>query len=131
MLTIKRVEALRAEPDPRKRIDAIFEIGSQLPHGAESAIRSWSSIDPQVRAVQVQVDRARVDLLIESAFDIIGDHRSAQLFAHWALYLLVGYEQSTLPPDSDGLAWMVARQLDALDSGWFSSLPESTRCLYG
>ncbi|CAN5185815.1 TetR/AcrR family transcriptional regulator [soil metagenome] len=130
-LTVKRVEALRAEPDPRKRIDTIFEIGFHLPHGAESAIRSWSSVDPRVRAVQVEVDRARVGVLTESAFEILGDHRLAQLFAHWALYLLVGYEQSTLPPDTDGLAWMVAQQLDALDSGRFSSLPESTRWLYG
>src|ERR1700712_992766 len=37
-LTIQRVEALRAEPRPRKRIDTIFDIGFHLPHGAESAI---------------------------------------------------------------------------------------------
>src|SRR6476646_4864664 len=41
-LTVKRVEALRSESDPRKRIDAIFEIGFRLPHSAERAIRSWS-----------------------------------------------------------------------------------------
>jgi AcrR family transcriptional regulator len=130
-LTIKRVEALRAEPDPRKRIDMIFDIGFHLPHGAESAIRSWSSINPQVRGVQVRVDRERVDVLTESAFEILGNRRLAQLFAHWALYLLVGYEQSTLPPDAEGLAWMVTQQLDALDSGRFSSLPESVPGLYG
>jgi AcrR family transcriptional regulator len=130
-LTVERVKALRAEPDPRKRIDSIFEIGINLPHGAESAIRAWSSVDPQVRTVQVEVDRQRVDVLRESAFEILRDQRLARLFAHWALYLLVGYEQSTLPPDANGLAWMVAQQLDALDSGRFSSLPESASGLYG
>jgi AcrR family transcriptional regulator len=129
--TVERVKALRAEPDPRRRIDSIFEIGMNLPHGAESAIRAWSSVDPQVRAVQVELDRQRVDILRESASEILHDQRLARLFAHWALYLLVGYEQSTLPPDADGLAWMVAQQLDALDSGRFSSLPESASWLYG
>jgi AcrR family transcriptional regulator len=130
-LTVDRVTALRAEPDPRKRIDSIFEIGMKLPHGAECAIRAWSSVDPAVRAVQVEVDRQRVDVLWQSAVEILQDQRLARLFAHWALYLLVGYEQSTLPPDTDGLAWMVAQQLDALDSGRFTSLPESASWLYG
>jgi AcrR family transcriptional regulator len=131
ILTVKRVEKLRGEPDPRKRIDAIFEIGFHLPHGAERAIRSWSSVDPQVRAVQVEVDRQRVDIIRESAFEILHDQRLAQLFALWALYLLVGYEQSTLPPDAEGLAWMVAQQLDTLDSGRVRSLPETAPWLYG
>ncbi len=130
-MTVTRVQALRAEPDPRKRIDAIFEIGLHLPHGAEGAIRSWSSVDAHVRAVQAEVDRQRVDVLAESAFEILRDRRQAQLFAHWGLYLLVGYEQSTLAPDPDGLAWMVARQLDALDSARLSSLPETAPRLYG
>jgi AcrR family transcriptional regulator len=130
-LTVKRVESLRSEPDPRKRIDAIFEVGFHLPHGAERAIRSWSSVDPQVHAVQVEVDRQRVEIITESAVEILHDRRLAHLFALWALYLLVGYEQSTLPPDTDGLAWMVAQQLDALDSGRFSSLPESAPWPYG
>jgi AcrR family transcriptional regulator len=130
-LTLERVRALRAEPDPRRRIDSIFEIGMKLPHGAESAIRAWSSVNPEVRAVQVEVDRQRVEVLWQSALEILHDARLARLFAHWSIYLLVGYEQSTLPPDSDGLAWMVAQQLDALDSGRFSSLPESASWLYG
>jgi AcrR family transcriptional regulator len=130
-LTLKRVEALRSESNPRKRIDAIFDIGFHLPHGAERAIRSWSSVDPQVRAVQVEVDRQRVDIITESALEILQDQRLAHLFALWALYLLVGYEQSTLPPDTEGLAWMVAQQLDSLDSGRFSSPPESAPWLYG
>ena len=51
------------------------------------------------------------------------DDRQAQLFASWAMYLLVGYEQSTLPPDTVGLAWIAAQLMDALDSGRFSSVP--------
>jgi AcrR family transcriptional regulator len=130
-LTVERIMSLRAEPDPRKRIDSMVAIGLKLPHGAESAIRAWSSVDPQVHAVQVEVDQLRADVLRESALEILHDQRLARLFAHWSLYLLIGYEQSTLPPDTDGLAWMVAQQLDALDSGRCSSLPESASWLYG
>ena len=32
------------------------------------------------------------------------------------MYLLVGYEQSTLPPDRAALAWIAGQLLDALDS---------------
>jgi hypothetical protein len=38
-------------------------------------------------------------------------------------YLLVGYEQSTLPPDKAGLEWIVGQMLDALDAGRFASAP--------
>lgn len=40
-----------------------------------------------------------------------------------AVYLLVGYEQSRLPPDTDGLAWIVGQLLEALDSGRFKTVP--------
>jgi hypothetical protein len=97
------VEKLRAEPDSRKRIDAIITVGLALPHGADRAIRAWSSVDPEVHAAQAEIDRQRFDLLRDSALEISHDERQAQLFANWAIYLLVGYEQSALPPDRDGL----------------------------
>ncbi|MGV7887024.1 TetR/AcrR family transcriptional regulator, partial [Mycobacterium kansasii] len=87
------------ESDPRRRIDSIIDIGLNLPHRAEAAIRAWSSADSDVYAVQVDVDRERHQILRESAFEILHDQRQAQLFADWAVYLPVGYEQATLPPD--------------------------------
>jgi len=36
----------------------------------------------------------------------------------------VGYEQSTLPPDPEGLAWISAQLLDTLDSGRFATVPD-------
>jgi AcrR family transcriptional regulator len=123
-LTEQRVARLRTEPDPRKRIDAVVEIGLALPHGAEAAIRAWSSVDPEVRAAQEAVDRQRFEILRDSAVEILGNERQAQLLANWAVYLLVGYEQSTLPPDKEGLAWITAQLLEALDSGRFATAPE-------
>lgn len=122
-MTVNIVDAVRAEPDPRKRIDSIIEAGLTLPHGAEAAIRVWSAIDPQVRALQAEVDRQRFEVIYESAHQIMNNHRQAELFAAWAVYLLVGYEQAILPPDTAGLAWIVTQLLDALDSGRFSSVP--------
>jgi hypothetical protein len=125
--TMRIVESLRAEPNPRRRIDGIINIGLNLPHGAEAAIRAWSSVDPYVYAIQVEVDQERRDVLRESALEILHDERQAELFANWAVYLLVGYEQSTLPPDKAGLEWIVGQLLDALDSGRFTygSAPQS------
>ena len=121
--TQEQVNQLRADPDPRRRIDAIIDVGLKLPHGAEAAIRVWSAIDPQVRAVQEEVDRQRFEILRDSAMEVLGDERQAQLFAEWAVYILVGYEQSTLPPDPVGLAWIGEQMRKALDTGVFASVP--------
>ena len=125
--TTQLVEAVRAEPDPRRRIDKIINIGLNLPHGAEAAIRAWSGSDPDVYAVQKDVDRQRHDITRECALEILHDERQAELFADWAVYLLVGYEQSTLPRDRPALAWIVAQLLDALDAGRFAVVTPTPR----
>lgn len=117
--TIQHVEFLRAIADPRERLDTIMQIGLTLPHGAEAAIRSWSSSDPRVHTVQAQVDQQRFDILFDSAQEILHDKRRSDLFARSALYLLIGYEQAQLPRDTTVFAWISARLLDALYSGIF------------
>jgi AcrR family transcriptional regulator len=124
--TVSALDAIRAEPDSRRRIDALIQESLALPHGAEGAIRVWSAIDAEVCAVQAAVDRQRCDFLVESAFEILRNEHQAQVFASWALYLLVGYEQAALPPRDDGdIEWIVAQLLDALDSGRFDTLAEN------
>ncbi|MGH3560452.1 MAG: TetR/AcrR family transcriptional regulator, partial [Mycobacterium sp.] len=110
-------------PDPRRRVDRMIQTGLELPHGAEAAIRAWSSADPEVHAVQEQIDQERFDIMYESALQILHNERQAQLFASWGVYLLVGYEQTLLPRDSSALAWMADQLIDALDSGRFGSAP--------
>jgi len=122
-MTVHVIEAVQAEPNPRRRIDRLIEAGLTLPHSAESAIRVWGSIDPQVRAVQAAVDRQRFEAVYDSALQILENPRQAELFASWAVYLLVGYEQAILPPDTAGLRWIVGQLLEALDSGQFRSVP--------
>ncbi len=122
--TVQVVEAVRAEPDPRRRVDTLIQVGLALPHGAEAAIRVWSSVDPHVYSVQAAVDQQRFDIMYESAFEILQNKRQAQLFAAWGVYLLVGYEQATLPRDTHALEWIIGQLLDALDSGRFASVPD-------
>jgi len=122
--TVQIVKAVRAEPDPRRRIDTLIQVGLTLPHGAEAAIRVWSSVDPQVYPVQAAVDQQRFDIMCESAFEILQNKRQAKTFAAWGVYVLVGYEQATLARDSDALEWIAGQLLDALDSGRFATVPD-------
>ncbi|HYZ67182.1 MAG TPA: TetR/AcrR family transcriptional regulator [Mycobacterium sp.] len=122
--TVQVIEAVRAEPDPRRRIDTLIQVGLTLPHRAEAAIRAWSSVDPQVYGIQAAVDQQRFDIMYESAFEILQSKRQAHLFAAWGVYLLVGFEQAILPRDTDALTWIAAYLLDALDSGRFASVPD-------
>jgi AcrR family transcriptional regulator len=122
--TVQIIEKVRAEADPRRRIDTLIQVGLTLPHGAESAIRVWSSVDPGVYPIQAAVDQQRFDIVYESAFEILRNKRQAQLFAAWGVYLLVGYEQAALPRDAAALKWIAGQLTDALDSGRFASVSD-------
>jgi AcrR family transcriptional regulator len=122
--TAELLDCRRHFPDPRRRIDQLIHNGLKLPHSTEAAIRTWSNLDPDVHAAQVGVDRARSDIMRASALEILGDERQARVFADWAIYLLIGYEQSNLPKDKVALQWIAGQLLDALDSGRFATVPE-------
>lgn len=121
--TVLVIEFVKSETDPRRRIDSLIQVGLQLPHGAEAAIRAWSSLDQDVYDIQVKVDQQRYDIMYSSALEILGNHKQAEMFARWAVYLLVGHEQATLPRDTVALAWIAEQLTDALDSGRFASVP--------
>lgn len=120
--TVQIVDTVRAEPDPRRRIDMLVQSALGLPHGAEAAIRVWSAIDPDVRTVQSAVDQQRYEIVYESAYEILQHARQAQVFAAWAVYLLIGYEQAALPRDAHALEWIAAQMISALESGRFTSV---------
>jgi AcrR family transcriptional regulator len=122
--TVQIIEAAQAESDPRRRIDTLIQEALSLPHGAEAAIRVWSSVDPDVYSVQAAVDQQRFDVMCEAAFEILHDKRQAQVFAAWAVYVLVGYEQAAVPRDADALQFIAGQLTDALDSGRFSSVSD-------
>ena len=121
--TVRLIEVLRSQPDPRRRIEAIIDVALSLPHSAEAAIRSWSSVDPEVLAVQREVDQERFDVLYDSALEICGHERQAQMYAAWSVYVFVGYEQATLPREQRAFEWISKTMLDELQAGRFANVP--------
>jgi AcrR family transcriptional regulator len=119
--TVGVIAAVQDVTDPRARIDTLINEALALPHGAEAAIRVWSSIDGDVHAVQAAVDQQRFDVLRESALEILHHERQARRFAAWGLYVLVGYEQTLVPRNHDDLRWIAAQLLGALDDGRFDA----------
>src|SRR3984893_3538823 len=122
--TTELLDCCPHNPDPRRCIDQLINNGLNLPHRTEAAIRTWSNLDPDVHAAQAAVDQARHDVMRKSALEILGDERQARVFADWAVYLLIGYEQCSLPRDKVTLQWIAGQLLDALDSGRFATFPE-------
>lgn len=112
--TVAEMERARAIPGPFERVSALVQVGLSLPHGAEGAIRTWSKISDEVRTIQEAVDKNRFDIVYESTLELLGDADQAHKFAHWALYLLVGYEQASLPRDYTALEWVAQQYLEAL-----------------
>lgn len=112
--TVRQMEAARAIPDPFDRVSLLIQVGLELPHGAESAIRTWSSVSPEVRPIQEEVDKNRYAIVYESAFELLGNVEQAQGFASWAIYILIGYEQAALPHDVSSLGWVAQQMLDSL-----------------
>lgn len=120
--TTKLMDRCGREPDPRRRIDQLIRNGLRLPHGTEAAIRTCSNLDPEVHVAQETVDRARHDIMREAALQVLQDERQAQVFADWAVYLLIGYEQCSLPNDKTSLKWIAGQLLECLDDGRFASI---------
>lgn len=75
-----------------------------------------------MHAAQETVDRARHDIMREAALQVLQDERQAQVFADWAVYLLIGYEQCSLPKDKTSLKWIAGQLLECLDDGRFASI---------
>ena len=121
--TVRVIEAISKEVDPRRRIQVAIDVALSLPHNAEAAIRAWSSVDPDVMRVQTEVDRERFEIVYNSALEIVGDPRQAEVYASWAMFVFVGYEQSTLPRENPVFAWISNRMLDDLAAGRFTDVP--------
>ncbi|WP_055476264.1 TetR/AcrR family transcriptional regulator [Gordonia sp. HS-NH1] len=115
--TIRAIDLLTAISDPRKRLAAIIDIGLSLPHGAERAIRTWSNLDQRARLIQEEVDRKRFDVVFTSAAEIVDDRQLAHHFAHWSVFLLVGYEQTSLPQDREALHEIMVQLMQVLEDG--------------
>ena len=121
--TDRLTEMFGQQSDPRKRMQLIIQSVLSLPHSAEAAIRAWSSIDPEINAVQVEVDRQRFQVCFDYALEIVQDARQAEVFANYSVYVLVGYEQTMLDRDPATYEWICNQIVDSLESGRFAGVP--------
>ena len=122
--TVRIIDAIRTEADPRRQVLAIIEVALSLPHNAEAAIRAWSYVDPDVARVQAEVDQERFDILYEAGLAIVKDPRQAQIYAAWSVFVFVGYEQSTLPREGRMFEWISNQMLNDLEAGRFTDVPQ-------
>ena len=122
--TTRTSELARSEGDVHERIDLLMQAGISLPHSAEAAIRVWAGIDPAVAAVQEDVDRERLDAVREAFEALIGDPKRAAVLARAALYLLIGYEQSSGDHDVATLEWSL-EQFRALATAMAETSPKT------
>ncbi|MFT4263817.1 MAG: TetR/AcrR family transcriptional regulator [Nocardioides sp.] len=102
--TTRLIAIMNTEPDPIARLELLLATATALPHGAEAAIRVWSTIDPEVRAVQLAVDSERIAVVIETFSEMVG-RAEAVHFARTALYLLIGHELAGPASDPASLSW--------------------------
>lgn len=100
--------------DPRERLQTLIGVGLDLPHASEAAIRVWAAHDPEVRAIQAEVDAERTRFIADAYAAVLGDRQAAERYATTAMYLLIGHESGTAP-SRETLAWafhaLVARAL--------------------
>jgi len=98
---IARIESV---DDPRQRIEILTEVGLQLPHASEAAIRVWAAHDPDVHRAISEVDDARLAVIAESYVQLGLSADIAHHYAVTALLVMIGF-QSAGRTDVNDLNW--------------------------
>lgn len=96
----------RAEPEPTLRFAVWIEFCTELPHGAEAAIREWGREHPGVAEAVERVDRRRERYVVEAVAALGADRGRARTLARIALAVLVGVQQGLEPVDQRRLRQM-------------------------
>jgi AcrR family transcriptional regulator len=100
----------KAQPDATRRITLLTDMGVNLPHGPEAAIRAWGRSSPEVAEVTARVDRRRERHLTDAIAAIGVDRGRARLLAHIGVTLLIGVQQREQPVDLKRLRAMFEEQ---------------------
>ncbi|MFL6089164.1 MAG: TetR/AcrR family transcriptional regulator [Aeromicrobium sp.] len=95
--TARVVDLANAPEDPADRIRLMRSLGSQLPHAAEGAIRSWAHTNAAVASMQEKVDERRSEALAEVLRPAAADADEARTLGMLAMTLLVGLQQWRQP----------------------------------
>lgn len=95
--TARIIELSNAVADPAVRIHLLKQLGAQLPHAAEGAIRSWGHTNPAVGQMQAKVDKQRLQALTDALRPAARDAKEAKAMGTMAMTLLVGIQQWRKP----------------------------------
>lgn len=87
------VDQARTEPDPVARLALLKKLSAGLPHGAEAAIRTWSTSHPDAAAAQSRVDEARIEVVVDTLRQLGLPPGRARTLAVMAVGVLVGTQQ--------------------------------------
>jgi AcrR family transcriptional regulator len=104
---VERFEQLQVQvdsiEDPLDRIELLKQLGLQVNHRAESAIRAWARTNPDVAAAQRRMDDAREQALRHAFVDAGIDDERASTLARIGATILVGTQSLEDPVDRDRL----------------------------
>ncbi|WP_433567231.1 TetR/AcrR family transcriptional regulator [Nocardia sp. CA-151230] len=113
--TTQLVETAQQHGDPIEQLETLLQFALDLPHRAEAAIRVWSKVNPDVRAVQEAVDAQRLEVVLSATRTIFDDEGEALHHARWGLYLLAGYQELDSGEDPAALEWVLRRLIRELE----------------
>ncbi|GAA4796203.1 TetR/AcrR family transcriptional regulator [Actinomycetospora chlora] len=95
------VELVNAGDDPGERITRMKYLALTVPHGAETAIRAWATVDPTVEAAQRAVDRGRLRALSDVLAPVVVDPDRRERLAALGVAVLAGHQQIAGVTDVD------------------------------
>jgi AcrR family transcriptional regulator len=97
--TLRNMELSTIPADPVEKMATLRKLATELPHGAESAIRAWSNGDPVVAQFQRRVDTERFEAIRAVIKDVVADDKRTHLLAIMGLSILIGFQSWRAPVD--------------------------------
>ncbi len=97
-------EAMAADPDPVRRLEALYQGSLSLPHPAEATWRAWGWTDPVVADALRRVEERGQILTTQVLTELLGDPDRADLLAELGIGLTIGLQQADPPLDAETFA---------------------------
>jgi AcrR family transcriptional regulator len=110
----------RLEPDPVARLRLLKKLSAGIAHGAEAAIRTWSTSHPDAAAAQSRLDEARIEVVHDTLRQLGLPAGRARTLAVMAVGVLVGAQQMGQGDDTT----LMRRVFDELEN-WLGGVAAS------
>lgn len=112
-------DCLATQPDPCRRLEAMYQGVLALPRPEEAAWRSWGATNSVVAGAVHRVDQRSEDLLVATLCELGEDPPTASLVAEFGLGMAIGLQLHNPPLDAEtvaltGLEWL--RRCAGLDA---------------